>query len=191
MDLNGDDTTDDDEEEEGIEGRPQQDRVSADGVVARSQPQDVPRPPPPASERPPSPQPPQPPAPAPPAPTTRSEPAAEGSAIEVILHTSLVARYDDLPAHLAAANVAAGQSSHGPLPSLSIHWMAEGRRRRLSRVAIALESAELMRMAAASRLLPHLQAAQAAASGWTTGGTLSLIVVGKATPGLERTLDGV
>ena len=79
-----------------------------------------------------------------------------------MLHTSLVARYADLPAHLAAANVGAGQSSDGPLSSLSVHWMADGRRRRLPRVATALESAELMRMAAESRLLPPLQAAQAA-----------------------------
>ena len=193
MDLNGDDSTD--EEDEGGEEEPQQPRVSA---AAQFQPRHVPRPPPPASERPPLPQPPlpHPPAPEPPAPAlpaaaTRSEPAAEGSGVEVMLHTSLVARYADLPAHLAAANVGAGQSSDGPLSSLSVHWMADGRRRRLPRVATALESAELMRMAAESRLLPHLQAAQAAASGWTSGCTMSLIVVGKATPGLERTLDGV
>ena len=197
MDLNGDSSSDedeqaDDQDDEVVEVLPPQPtahpEVHTEAVAA---PPSAPAPPLPCRPPDEAPPPPTPHPAAPPpqlVPSPRRSPAPAASACTVVLTSSLLSHYADLRGHLTACECPFAESSNAPLPGLSVHWIGEFGRR-LPRVAIVIESCDVVRRATARQLLPDTAAAQALALSWAAHATLSVVVVGKTAAGLDRCLD--
>jgi hypothetical protein len=112
---------------------------------------------------------------------------APSKSVRTIIHPTLAVRYPSL-----------SRPEVDVLPSpadipLSVHWARDARSSpaHLPRVTLVWESAEVLRRASDGSLLSDLRHAQVAATRWTSGCILSLVVYGKNGPGLERCLGAL
>ena len=130
--------------------------------------------------------------------------------MRLVLHATLVAQYPGLVARLTDGTdetlVEVDAEAAAPLPKLTAHWTRSSSSssnsssnssstaaacrsavsERLPRVVLVWEPTQLMRLATEGHLLPRIANAQAACTTWLAGSTLSLVVLGKGGPGLER-----
>ena len=110
-----------------------------------------------------------------------------------ILHDSLTARHPALKECLAAAGCAYSVREDAALPAYSVHWVrgdgsSAAALHTLPRLVLVWTSTELVRASGVGTLVPTLGRLRAQAEAWAPGCALSLVVCGRAVPGLELAL---
>ena len=128
------------------------------------------------------------------APAAPPAPATAGQPLMTILHDSLTARHPALEGCLAAAGCAYSVREDAALPAHSVHWVrgdgsSAAALHTLPRLVLVWTSTEVVRASGAGTLVPTLGRVRAQAEAWAPGCALSLVVCGRAVPGLELALS--